>query len=204
MSNAESSQAKHDARDMLLKEYDSLSESIWRNEATGETRVNWFLGIVTFGLGGSLKLISADGFARKGLSEFVALAGLLALVAFGVVTLFRIVRRDKRTDAMIESLDEIRRIFRRHFDEKEILAEYQPFGRPVDKLAVGKRERRPFGGLADLILTINSVLVGIFTGIASFELADGHACCAAIAGISAAVAFFFAFIAQYHFFRRER
>jgi len=43
--------AKDGVKDLLLKDYDYLSESFWKNEQVGETRVNFYIGFVTFVLG---------------------------------------------------------------------------------------------------------------------------------------------------------
>jgi hypothetical protein len=142
---------KGDAKELLLKEYDGLSESIWKNEATGETRVNWFIGIVTVGVGALLKLVSADHHPQRQMVGVIVIAGLLGLLAFGFVTLCRMIRRNKRTDDMIQSLDEIRQIFRDHFDGDKILAGYRAFGRSADQLSSVKKA----GGASEASRTLS-------------------------------------------------
>jgi ADP-ribose pyrophosphatase YjhB (NUDIX family) len=183
--------SSQDAKEFLLKEYDSLSESIWKNEATGETRVNWFLGIVTVGIGGILKVLSADKRPHAAALHLITIACLAGLLAFGLVTLCRVFRRNKRTDLMIADLDSIRQIFRDRYDPTEVLRGHYPFGRASSR----KPPKRKFGGLADLILTINSLLVGGLAFVMAYAWRPAtlgswlYPFCSAVAIVSAVVAF---------------
>jgi ADP-ribose pyrophosphatase YjhB (NUDIX family) len=137
------------AKDFLLEEYRAFSQSLSESEKIGETRVNWFIGIVTAGVGGLVKILADDKIHGWPLRIIIA-AGLIGLLAFGYVTFWRIVKRNKRTDELIAALDRIRKIFRDHFKEP-LLAQYAPFQKR-------RGDDRAFGGLADLVLTINSLL----------------------------------------------
>jgi hypothetical protein len=47
INNVGTSESASDAKELLLEDYRYLAESFWKNEQTGETRVNWFVGVVT-------------------------------------------------------------------------------------------------------------------------------------------------------------
>lgn len=182
-------ETKRDAKEILLKEYDSLSESIWKNEQAGETRVNWFIGIVTVAVGGVLKLIVAEH--RPEGAEFCMAACLFALLAFGIVTFARIVSRNKRTDRMSAELDLVRKIFRFNYDRAGVLLADHAFTRDV-----ASRRKRQFGGLADLVLTINSLLSGAFFFATSFAFVSNQLLPGAVPAV---VGFVYCFLWQYYF-----
>lgn len=52
--------SKSDAKDFLLEEYRALTTSLEKSEAIGETRLNWFIGIVTARAGGLVTLAAKD------------------------------------------------------------------------------------------------------------------------------------------------
>jgi hypothetical protein len=139
------------AKELLLEEYKAFSSSLDKNEQSGETRTNWFIGIITAGVGGLAKIFS-DGKIQGWPLRLISVALLLALLTFGIVTFSRIIKRNKRTDELIHELEKIRELFREHFDGA-LLANHRPFRRTASL----KRERA-FGGLADLVLTINSLV----------------------------------------------
>jgi hypothetical protein len=104
------------AKEFLLEEYKAFSNSLETNEQIGETRVNWFIGIIAAGVGGLVKILT-DGKIHGWRLELIIVVGLAALLVFGVVTLFRIIKRNRRTDQLIQELDKIRKLFRKHFDQ---------------------------------------------------------------------------------------
>jgi len=143
------------AKDLLLEEYRAFTNSLEKSEQSGETRVNWFIGIITAGVGGLVKIFS-DGKIQGWSLRLITAAALLALLVFGIVTLFRIIKRNKKTDELIHELDKIRDLFRKHFDPT-LLGDHRPFNRTLDSQD-SLHWGRAFGGLADLVLTINSLL----------------------------------------------
>ena len=51
--------SKNDAKDLLLKDYDSLTQSLSESEKIGETRVNWFVGVVTTAAAAFVALVTS-------------------------------------------------------------------------------------------------------------------------------------------------
>ena len=138
---------KADARDFLLEEYRALSTAMVHNEAVGETRVNWFIGLVT-AFGGGLAALAKTGHAEP-LMIFGSLAGLLL---FGVVTLARLMKRNRTTDGFQKDLEDIRQRFKHYFDPAHVLVGHKPFATRVHGAFRG------FGGLTHTVVTINSML----------------------------------------------
>lgn len=142
-------------KEFLLAEYQNVAESFWKNEQTGETRVNWFIGIVTAGAGGLIGLASAEHRPHGEPLRLIYLAALVALLCFGIVTLFRMIIRNKNTDGFKKDAQRIRKLFKDRLDDAGILENYDSFGRKnSDKGVV-----RTFGGLAHTVSTINSLIV---------------------------------------------
>lgn len=151
----------NNAKDLLLEDFRSLSDSLWKNEQTGETRVNWFIGIVAAAAGGLFGLSSADHGPHGAQLRLMVIGSLLALLAFGIVTLLRIVKRNAVTDGFKKDFAAIREIFRDKLDGDQILLGYYPFRKKEEK----NLARKP-GGLTDIVVTINSLLVaGIATAV---------------------------------------
>ena len=142
-------------KEFLLAEYRNIADSFWRNEQTGETRVNWFLGIITASAAGLIGLASAEHRPHGEPLRLIYLAALFALLCFGIVTLFRIIKRNRKTDGYKKDAKRIRELFRDRFDATDILKDYRSFGpEESDKGFV-----RTFGGLAHTVSTINSLIV---------------------------------------------
>ncbi len=156
--NTQTSEDKDDSRtavkEFLLEEYRNFSESLWKNEQTGETRVNWFIGIVTAAAGGLGALTTADSPPQGETLRLIIVATLCALFAFGIITLLRIMKRNRTTDGYKKDCDKVRQLFKVHFDVDKILSGYEPFRPKGDKNLT-----RTLGGLAHTVLTINSLLV---------------------------------------------
>lgn len=145
-------------KELLLADYVNFSESLWKNEQTGETRVNWFIGIVTAAAGGLIGLTTVDNPPSLTAMRLIFMVTLAALLAFGIVTLLRMLKRNETTDGYKKDSDRIRQMFRVYFDDESLLRDYHPFGKKSgEKSAPRKR-----GGLADTVVTINSL---IFAGL---------------------------------------
>ncbi len=142
-------------KEFLLAEYQNVAESFWKNEQTGETRVNWFIGIVTAGAGGLIGLASAEHRPHGEPLRLIYLAALFALLCFGIVTLFRIVKRNEKTDGYKDDAQRIRGLFQDRFDDADILQNYHSFGPKNPDKGVA----RTFGGLAHTVSTINSLIL---------------------------------------------
>ena len=145
-----------DAKDLLLADYHNFAESLWKNEQTGETRVNWFIGIFTAVGAGLIGLTSAEHRPHGEPLRLIYVASLLAMLCFGVVTLFRIFKRNATTDGYKNDSDRIRKLFRKHFDDSGVLRKYHPF-RAGD--GDDNKDVRKLGGLAHTVAAINSLLI---------------------------------------------
>jgi len=156
------SERKAAAKELLLADHGYFSQLFLRNEQIGETRVNWFIGIVTGAAGGLLALITKSDLAGD-VNRLITIAALIALLVFGVVTLFRIIQRNRTTDGFKKDLDNVRHVFRDHYDPEHVLMDYEPLGSTKKKpINANEIEQLPggrkFGGLAYTVAAINSLL----------------------------------------------
>jgi len=174
---------KQAAKELLLADHQYFCDLFLRSEELGETRVNWYLGIVTGATGGLVALITQSGQPWAKLRPLV-LGAIVALLAFGMVTLFRILQRNRTSDGFKKDLDRLRQIFRDHFDPESVLGDYQPLRAParrrnrtagsagktnVQKLLNELVKVRKFGGLAYTVTALNNVLVGALAGAWSYD-----------------------------------
>ena len=193
-----------DAKELLLADYRNFAEALWKNEQTGETRVNWFIGIVTAAAGGLIGLTSAQYRPYGEPLRLIYVAVFSALLSFGVITLMRIFQRNAATDGYKKDSDRIRQLFREHFDETGLLHHYHPF-RANDS---EKQTLRKLGGLAYTVAIINSLVVAGIT--ATFVYPFGWpATQAATRGtriwwtyVAGAIAFVVAAVGQFLWIRR--
>lgn len=187
---------KAGAKELLLEEYRYFADSFWKNEQTGETRVNWFIGIVTAASAGLVGLTTSQNRPHGESLRLVFVAVLFALLAFGVITLFRIIKRNIVTDGYKLATDVIREVFSDHFDGDRILLHYSPFRK--EKKWTVKDITRKLGGLTHTVLTINSLLLAGLAVAAVFPFqadAQGRSLTSTyLAGISA---FALAFAGQF-------
>jgi len=93
------------------------------------------------------------------LVQKAAVLGAFFILAIGVATFFRIVKRDKTTDEYQAGLDQVRNMFK---EQNGSLATYQQF----HKLPVGKKIRK-FGGTADTVAIINAITAGILVTLSN-------------------------------------
>jgi 8-oxo-dGTP pyrophosphatase MutT (NUDIX family) len=144
-------------KSLLLEEYKARSDAMAKSEQAGETRVNLFIGLITF-VGGAIgALIPKDNFVSFFLDDrrfFVACA-LLALLVVGAFTLMRMITRNKHTDLCKRQLDYLRQIYRDQFDTDGSWVHYDlfPKGETGDRV-----RRRDYGGLAYVVAGLNSLI----------------------------------------------
>jgi ADP-ribose pyrophosphatase YjhB (NUDIX family) len=143
------------ARDLLKQDYQHLADSFWKNEQSGETRVNWFIGIVAGTCGGLVTLRTAERRPCGEMMHLIVIAALLALLALGIVTLARISMRNGVTNEYKDGLRRIRDMLKALSGEK-LLVGYSPFTRTDS----GRR----FGGLAHVVAVINSIIIAMTIG----------------------------------------
>jgi len=138
MGDKEGNVEQHNSEEFLLAEYRRFADSFWRNEEVGEKRVNFFITLVTAVITAMVALATTtkQGILATLVELFIDKQGtldqyqiavlvLLALLSFGVVTLLRIIHRNRVTDEYKRGMDTIRDCFRNW--EKQRLQDYQPF-----------------------------------------------------------------------------
>lgn len=150
MNDQQASDQQRHSVDFLLAEYQSLTDSFWRNEESGEKRVNFFITLVTAVIAALVALVtSQEETFKKENAYAIAVYALLALLSFGIITLLRMIRRNQVTDEYKQALGMIRGYFR-NWDER--LQNYRPFE---------SKARKPgTGGLVDMVALINSLIAG--------------------------------------------
>ncbi len=196
-SHKDSAEDKECAKDLLLEDYQYFAESFWNNEQTGETRINFFVGVVTVVLGGLAALIAKENSSFNEPVRLIILGALSSLLVLGFPTLARMLTRNENTDGYKKSMDTIRQIFKDQFDSDGVLLQYYPFGTPriknddrslkkEGKNRTRKKDRggktgwwptykkeirvRKFGGLAHTVALINSLLFGALAGVAVYPI----------------------------------
>jgi 8-oxo-dGTP pyrophosphatase MutT (NUDIX family) len=145
-------------KDLLLEDYRHVRDSFWKYEQGGETRVNLFIGLVTFGLGGLAALFTKKPPVDTYQLQLIALAGLAALLLVGAITFLRIVSRNVNSDRAKYQMDMIRRTFADHYDQDSEFFDYELFPNLP-------RSQRRFGGLAHTVAAINGLLCGAILAI---------------------------------------
>jgi ADP-ribose pyrophosphatase YjhB (NUDIX family) len=178
--------ATSSSKDLLLEDYRYLADSFWKNEQSGETRVNWFIGIVTGMVGVLGALITAEHGPRGEPLRLIAMGALFALLVFGVITLLRLLTRNESTDRYKRGLDSIRQAFKDYFDKNGALVHYYPVEVPTanckkkvwrEKVAkkLAQIQIRKFGGLAHIVAAINCLIFGALVGAAIYPNPDPKA-----------------------------
>lgn len=139
---------------LLLEELKIFSNSFWQNEALGEKRVNFFLMLTTAVISALVTLyeVTADSTETTQTVGIIpvrsiALFALLGLLAFGLVTQLRMVRRNCVTEQYKKAMDQIRDRFR-----AQSRTTYVPFPE-------GSKPTVTRGGLADMVAVIDGVIV---------------------------------------------
>ncbi|MEW6667897.1 MAG: NUDIX domain-containing protein [Thermodesulfobacteriota bacterium] len=209
MEDTQDSAKNRDAvKDLLLEDYRYRSESLWKNEQGGETRVNLFVGLVTLVVGALVTLGSDKGGVTGESLRHIVVLSLAGLLVLGLITLARMLIRNEHTDECKRGLDRIRQWFRDHLDPDGLLDHYYPVQVPEkpDKRRKGPWQRyrrqiqpRKFGGLAHTVSAINSLLVagiawaachpfGETTGAASGGIPYASMLSAFIAALAAQIA----------------
>ena len=156
------------AKDFLLEEYRNVSDCFWKNEQSGETRVNLFIGFAGAAIGGLVTLSTAEHGPKAETFQLVFIASLVALIVLGIVILFRMLKRNAATDAYKRGSQMVRQIFKDHFDDSHIMLDYYPFAAPTDRKEAG--DHRSIGGLAHTVAVINSLLAAGLAGAILFPV----------------------------------
>ena len=151
---------------LLLKDYDYLADSIWKNEQLGETRISFYLTFVSAVLAGLFSILNAKaGILANGMIQFLIFVfSLFGLLVLGTIIFLRIIHRNSITNGYKRALDQIRTIFENpHFSTYQNPALFKG-GRD------GTGNLGKAGGLAYIIAAINSLIGTLFFNIILFSL----------------------------------
>jgi len=201
------------SKELLLQDYTYRSESLWKSEQAGETRVQLYIAFVT-AIGGGLGFFVKENAAKDDSLRWVVIGWLFAALVVGLITLGRMIIRNEHTDKCKAGLDAIRQVFR-DIDREGVLLHYYPVEPPDFKsrkeegwLKQYKSAVQPrrFGGLAHTVAAINALLVGAMVVFATHTGGMGKPLVialplkdAVLAGFLAAIAAFMAQLAYLAF-----
>jgi len=180
---------QEEAKKFLLAEYEHLADSFWRNEENGEKRVNFFVTFATAVMA-ALVTLSTASTVDKAHVTLVAIWSLSSLLIIGIVTLKRMLRRNKVTDEYKVAMDVIRDYFR-SWDDR--IREYRPFERG----SRGKERRFGTGGLVDMVALMNCIIMATICGAMVLQCSWHVVAAAGIAG------FLLAWIIQIKYVRHQ-
>ncbi len=175
-------------KDILAADYEQFAESFWKNETVGETRIQFFIGLVTAVLAALVtlaKVIQTDASSEASGSWFdqeefawIVVFSLLSLLFIGGTTFFRIVRRNCVTDEYKGAMHYIRLKYSELRPEN-----YKPFpdsmkknpnkqGPKKQKSANDPAKKPGIGGLAHLVAIINGIVLAALVGYLSMTFMD--------------------------------
>jgi len=155
--------------DFLLAEYRNLTDSFWRNEDAGERRVNFFITLVTAVISALVALATRATDLGSDMVFVIVFFALSALLAFGIVTLLRMLQRNRVTDGYKRAMAQIRTFFK---EEDERLRAYEPFSKTTRRIGTG--------GLAEMIAVFNAL---IFAALGAVLTASWSLWGAVVAGV---------------------
>jgi hypothetical protein len=199
--------AQNVGRDFLLAEHAKYHDAFIKNEELGERRMQFFLGLVTAGAGAVVLLATSQrSLVADYPSVILWISGALALLilAVGLLTYDRLLKRDQTTAEYMGVLDEIRRRFVQAAASPTGLVSlegYDPFPKHRPRML------DQIGRLAQLTLAINAWLAGAATvlwrgSIAGWPDTRGEAVVAGVLGVAAAAAVSIAQLAWWRGFYR--
>jgi hypothetical protein len=157
----------------LLEEYKKESEALAASEGVGDTRVSQFMTIASSLIGAlGIANILVPALNNENLSAFtssippesyfLAVAGLLVLLAFGFVTLVRLIHRNFVTDEHKIRRDRIRKYYAENYPD---IVKYMPYD-PTDPDEKPKNRREKWvslwslgtGGLVQTLALMNAII----------------------------------------------
>ena len=149
---------------LIIADISHFEEKFRFNEDIGEKRMNYFVSLITASIAGLVALHNA---IPDGLTEITRIVALSFLLAIGLLTYLRMVRRNQVTDEYLHTLDELRRLY----SGRVALENYKPPFKNNEKDAedVDKKDAKKEqwyrglsrGGLAPTAAAINAFIVGI-------------------------------------------
>jgi 8-oxo-dGTP diphosphatase len=189
-----------EAKELLLRDYQYRSESLWKSEAAGETRVNLFIGLITFTAGAVGTLISKEPRWSDSLSAIVP-AVALALLLLGIVTFLRMIVRNNNTDLCKHQMDLIRQTYVDQFDRDGSWVHYDLFPTSEKAPRQARVKARDFGGMAQTVAVVNGLLFTVmFAPLLYPVLSD----CLPVFGVVLASLFGVAFWLHLHYLRLRK
>lgn len=146
--------------EIVAEDFKSFNDSFWKNESSGETRVQFFIGLVTAVISGLVALATTIETKIEGkvvtttwINEekvfFIAIFALLSLFIIGWITFLRMVRRNCVTEEYKAALDYIRS----HFATAKFEC-YEPFRKISEK-------KPTTGGLSAFVAVINGNIIAL-------------------------------------------
>ena len=192
-----STRSNTEAKELLLADYRYFAECFWKNEQTGEARVNFFVGIATLVVGALAALLTKGPPPSGEPLRLVVLISLFSLLVLGLITMMRMLTRNENTDGYKQSMDTVRQTFKDHFDGDGILLHYHPFGvlRRKERSKRSNKDNeegsapgtvsglekwwteykneiqpRNFGGLAHTVAAINSLILAGLVAVAVYPI----------------------------------
>jgi hypothetical protein len=157
---------ENSGENLLLTEYQYLTNSFWQSEQLGERRVNFFITFTTAVMAGLAALKGRGSSAPFAKVDGILLCSLIALFLFGIVTLFRIIRRNLESHKYLRATGRIRAYFTMR---NPAILEYLYFG-PYDNQPQRKKEWGKWyeifslgtGGLVETVALVNSIIAAVF------------------------------------------
>jgi hypothetical protein len=197
-----------DSRDFMLEEFRYHVQELLQRRKQGEVRVNLFITIAGAVLGGTgiLVIYSPMTTANLAVSNHIFFfVSYLAVLIFGIFTLFRMIRRNLDIEKEIRALNRIRRYFF-ELDSKinryiryESLNDESPFDQPYDDEPARTWKLRDIftpinGGLIEMVVLINSFLMAIIASIIASILFSNLLFILLLAALGFSIAWIFQFL----------
>ena len=131
------------------------------------------------------------------IQQSIAIGFLLGLLILGYMTLRRILKRNATTDGFKKDLRRIRDIYRDYYDPDLVLVGYHGFapGHSASK----KKKSRKYGGLADLVSALNSLVIAALAGTISSHFGASLA----IAGVIGVASFMISAVAHRRYVQKK-
>jgi hypothetical protein len=145
-----------DSKDLLLADLEYIRGSLWKNEDVGEKRFGFFVTLVTAAVAGLVALSTKNTSVFPEIAKW-AFGGLLA---FGVLTYFRMLHRNAVTDGFKTMSDDIWNTALDLLPELKAKS-YRLNWPPKKRLSKWAR-----GGYVPTIGLINGALFGVFVNFA--------------------------------------
>lgn len=180
MADGDPEQKREDA--FLVEDFKHWGESYFRNEASGDTRLSFFVGVIASVFAALGVIASVNQRFDLGQVRDIGTAATLGLLAIGFLTLLRILRRNRVTDGYLHALNRIREHFVR---DEALLRDY------LKKVPRTRARLASFGGIAHVVAAVNAALVFV-----AFWIAAGGRLGAAIVFVVGAIAAVIGFLLQ--------